>query len=56
MIHNGLINYVESLKSAVGSNSLKYMKGPLNFLRDKVYLEYKTPVKPQDFEYGTDLA
>jgi hypothetical protein len=32
------------------------MKGPLNFLRDKVYLEYKTPIKPQDFEYGTDLA
>lgn len=54
-IINGLDAYIAFLKTtSTSSNSLKYIKSPLNFLRDKEFMDYKKEEKY--ISYGDDLA
>lgn len=56
-ILNGLNNYISYLKkTSVTENKLKFMKGPLNFLKQKIYLDYPNIEIKQDFQYGNELA
>lgn len=55
-IKTGLINYIAHLKDiSVASNSLRFMKGPLNFLKERIYLEFPTK-NSKTISYGNDLA
>ena len=55
-ILEGLTCYIDFLmRTSTIHNEMKYMKGPTNFLRDKVYLDYK-PTTKKSISYGTDLA